>query len=156
MARVEVYRWLGWTVHTPEYYVGSRDEEVLRESGVSYIRAMHDTGYAITEEQSIVAIGEPVVFTLDEPDQNLDPLAVESLTVLVLDHVTDDRERVVLDETGANTGLFTFATALPTAAGVAERFDGVLQTEVSSYAIGYYIDPDLGGDHSIAGSLVTP
>ncbi len=156
MARVELYRWLGWTVHTPEYYVGSRDEGVLREGGVSYIRAMRDTGYAITEEQAIVAIGDPVAFTLDEPDQNLDQFAIESLTVLVLDYMTDDREKIVLDETGTNTGLFAFPVALPTEAGSAQRFDGTLQTEVGSYAIGYYVDPDLGGDRSIAGTLVTP
>ena len=156
MARVELHRWLGWTVHTPEYDRGSRDEELLRESGASCIRAMRDTGYALTEESVSVAIGDPVAFSLDEPGENFDPLQIESLTVLVLDYVTGDRERAVLDETGANSGLFSFASALPTATGTAQRFDGTLQTAVGSYAIGYYADPDLASDRSIAGILVTP
>ncbi len=156
MARIELYRWLGWTVHTPEYTSDSRDADELRESGAAYIRAMRDTGYAITEEAPFAAIGETVAFTLDEPDQNLDPLQVETLSVLVLDYASGDREWVELEETGADTGLFSFRNALPTAAGDSQHSDGVLQTEVGSYAIGYYLDPDLAGDRSIAATQITP
>ena len=59
-----------------------------------------------------------------------------------------------LTETGANTGIFTSATGMPTGSGPMVRFDGLLQTSVGSFVIGYYADADQGNDVCYAGSKV--
>ena len=156
MARVELYRWKGWIGHTPEYDRGNRDEEELRDSGAAYVPALRDTDYAIDDAPRTLHIGESISFTLDEGDQNLNHQQIESMSLLMVDYSTGDRERVTIIETGANTGIFAFASPLPTAAGIAQRHDGVLQSAIGSYAIGRYVDPDLQIDRCISGTKLIP
>lgn len=58
-----------------------------------------------------VQIGGVVYFTVAEPHANLNPAAIDSMTV-VLTTSTGDKETITIYETGANTGVF--AGAMPT------------------------------------------
>jgi hypothetical protein len=155
MSRVELYHWKGWIGHTPEYYTGTRDENDLRTAGARYMQAMHNTSYALAITSPTVQIGQAVPLFADEDDQNLDPFTSETISTLVGDWVTNDREYAFLVETGPNTGEF-FSNSLLTGSGPQQNFDGVLQTVPRSYVVGYYRDPDLSNDRSFAGARIVP
>ena len=156
MARVELYHWKGWIGHTPEYYTGDRDENDLRTAGARYLQAMCDAAYALNVPYPKVHIGDYVTFDADEDDQNLNPAAVESVEVYVGDRVTGDLEKVTLVETGIDTGEFILFPGLITSQGIMNRFDGTLQTVAGSFAVGFYVDPDLANDRCFAGAKIVP
>lgn len=83
--------------------------------------------------------------TVTDPDPNIDPAVAETLTVVVMNPTTGDRETVMLTETGINTGIF--AAALPTSIS-----DGQLVDDGTIYALAgqtltvSYTDPRFSTD----------
>jgi hypothetical protein len=156
MSRVELYHWLDWVVHTPEYDGGPRDEETLRLTGERYIQSMYDALHGVTFVDSVgglerrIDLGDDVFVEVDDLDENRDPLTVETTTVALRDRTTGDRETLLLTETGADDGLFVLAAPLPTEAGAVVPQDGILQTAPGALITAQYVDADRPLDNSLA------
>lgn len=91
----------------------------------------------ITEES---VPGELITVTVDDSDENFDPLAIESFDVLVSNDTNGETEVITLVETGPNTGVFTaqLATTFGTAANVND--DGTLTTQLNDAVTVTYTD----------------
>ncbi len=156
MARVELYHWLDWVVHTPEYDGGLRDEEALRLTGERYIQAMFDALHGVTFLDSMgglvrqFAVGDDLFVEVDDLDENEDPRAVETVRVSVRDRQTGDRENLLLTETGVDTGIFVLAAPIPTSSDPVVAQDGTLQTQSGARITAQYTDDDRPLDNSLA------
>ncbi len=156
MSRVELYHWLDWVVHTPEYDGGPRDEEALRLTGERYIQAMYDALHGVGFVDAgggllrQIRVGDDLFVEVDDLDQNVDPGAVESVVVALRDRLTGDRETVTLAESAPDSGIFVLAAAIPTVAGPVVPQDGILQTAVGARVTAQYIDADRPLDNSLA------
>ena len=162
MARVELYHWLDWVVHTPEYDGGPRDENALRLAGERYIQAMYDALYGVAFVDSVggllrkIQVGDDLFVEVDDLDENRDASVVETVRVALGDRSTGDRETLMLTETGPDSGLFALAAALPTVAGAAVPQDGILQTAAGARVTAQYVDADRPLDNSLALLRVLP
>jgi hypothetical protein len=156
MARVELFRWKGWVVHTVEYDRSTRDENLLRDQGAHCIAATCDTAYALSIPSGTIRLGMHVPLFVDEDDQNQDPHSMQTVDVTLFDWATKDIEVVTLLETGIDTGEFLPMTNIYTAPGVRKPFNGVLQTRIGSVVLALYTDPDLAFDSCFAGALIVP
>ena len=83
--------------------------------------------------------GERVNVQVTDHDQNLDPTAVETITVVVDDLKTGDTETLVLTETGPDTGVFR--GGLPSVIGPASNNDGTLSVARDTRIRATYTDP---------------
>jgi large repetitive protein len=50
---------------------------------------------------------EQIYFRVNDQTGNLNPAALDTITITVTSSVSGDSEQVVLTETGTNTGIFT-------------------------------------------------
>jgi hypothetical protein len=87
-----------------------------------------------------------VTVEVRDPDENRDRSRAETLQADVVDMypaaaATGDREKVSLQETGPDTGIFLSA-CLPVRAGSASRGDGILQAAPGNIISAIYQDPD--------------
>lgn len=98
-------------------------------------------------------LNEPVFITLADANRNTDPAARELIKVTVTSQ-TGDRERLLLQETGADTGVF--AAVIPSNAGTATADDGFLTLATNSRITVDYQDPLWPGDTSASAALVDP
>ncbi len=84
---------------------------------------------------------------VDQPTQNKDGLAVDTLTVTIGNAATGDSETVVLTETDVSSGVFFSETGLPTRPSAQSLpNDGTLQSQTDSLVRATYIDPDVPED----------
>lgn len=87
-----------------------------------------------------------------DPDENTDPLSIDTLTVTVTSS-SGDSETVILSETGVNTGIFTASLATSsTVAGV--NNDSSLYAPLGSVMTLTAIDPDDSSDVSTATAII--
>lgn len=82
--------------------------------------------------------GERVNVQVTDHDQNLDPAAVETVTVVVDDLKTGDTETLILTETGPDTGIFR--GGLPSSLGPASNNDGTLSVAQDTRIRATYTD----------------
>jgi len=99
-------------------------------------------------------LGETIFLRLDDQDQNLDYLVIDTAEVSLTSPANGDSETVLLSETGPNTGIF--AGYLPSGAGSAAANDCVLQGAASGSIEASYADPSDAADQSTASSIVDP
>ncbi len=97
--------------------------------------------------------GEPIYIRVTDDDQNLDPNALDTVTVTLTSAATGDLEKVLLTETGINTGVFAGSIRTEIAATVAG--DCMLQVTRASRVDATY-DDDFDNDSSSASALVDP
>ncbi len=99
-------------------------------------------------------IGEPVFVQLVDSDQNLDMLAIETVTLTLSSSPEGDSESIRLSETGVDTGLF--AGYVPTVSGLAIPGDCVLQVGIDGQVQVDYTDPQDASDNTSAVALIDP
>ena len=99
-------------------------------------------------------IGEPVFVQLEDSDQNLDMLAIETVTLTLSSSPEGDSESIRLSETGVDTGLF--AGYVPTVSGLAIPGDCVLQVGIDGQVQVDYTDPQDASDSTSAVALIDP
>jgi len=84
--------------------------------------------------------GDVLTVTVADQDENVDPAAVDTLTVDVVNTDTGESETLTLTETGPDTGVFTATvdTVLGDTAGTDN--DGVINTTPSDTLVATYVD----------------
>ncbi|WP_052761748.1 DUF11 domain-containing protein [Aurantiacibacter luteus] len=105
------------------YVPGSGSSLPLRPSacGASYISSQRSGGDPVAvavDQTSVVTAGRTLLFSVDLASANIDPGAIDSITV-VLSAASGDRETVTIYETAVDSGRFTGSIAtrrLPPAA----------------------------------------
>jgi uncharacterized repeat protein (TIGR01451 family) len=92
-------------------------------------------------ETTVYHAGEPVIFTLNDPNRNADPTQREFVNVTLSNPVTGDTEILRLQETGPNTGVFAtvIQSAGPDSPVVAN--DGRIAVDVDTTLRVDYTDP---------------
>jgi len=128
------------------------DEFTLRSwSSVSFT----DASGAPVNGYDIPAGSNKAYVKVVDPDQNLDPNAVESMTVTIV--VTNsssqpinpsDTEDIVLVETGSNTGIFVYSSGMDISYSSGSSNDGVLNVSGDEYLYISYTDPNDATDAS--------
>jgi uncharacterized repeat protein (TIGR01451 family) len=104
---------------------------------------------------SIYHQGEPLFFRVADADHNIDPLAAETLWILVSSPARSDSELLLLTETGPNTGLFT--GCLQTfGLGPGQPFNGVLEVTEGARITAQYTDAADAADSVSTSALVDP
>ena len=98
--------------------------------------------------------GEPIFIRLTDIDQNMNPAALETVLVTMLNSTTGDRELLRLTETGPNTGIFT--GYLQTGPGPAAAGNGVLSVVNGSSISASYSDVQDAADARAASVMVDP
>lgn len=101
---------------------------------------------------STFAANESVVIRVTDLDQNMNPAAVETLTV-TLTSSTGDIETITLTETGVNTGIFT-ATVPSSATTVGSNNNGTIYAPAGSALSVSYVDPTDSTDTGSATATV--
>ncbi len=90
---------------------------------------------------------EPIFVTVTDADQNLDPDVVDSVAATLRVAGSNDREALVLVETGANTGVFRNAAGLPSAASsVGVPGNGTVEGRRGYFIEAEYVDPTDAAD----------
>lgn len=103
---------------------------------------------------SLYHAGEPVFIRLTDPDQNLDPIATETVVVTVKDDLSGDVEFIRLNETGPNTGIFVGYVQSTSLAAVSSN--GALSVTNGSRVTASYVDPADSTDSKTAAAIVDP
>jgi hypothetical protein len=98
--------------------------------------------------------GEALFARVADADQNLDPLAVETLLLTLTSLTTGDVEVLRASETGPNTGVFV--AYLMTAPPPPASGDCRLSVAAGETFVASYVDPVDGTDTASAGALVDP
>ncbi len=98
-------------------------------------------------------VGGGIYVTVNDPDENENPLAQDSVSVTVSDAATGDSETLALTETGNNTGVFRNTAALPSTpapalSAMVTSGNGILETQPGHTIKADYADPDYGADTS--------
>ncbi len=94
-------------------------------------------------------VGSGIYVAVNDPDENENHSAQESVNVTVSDATTGDSETLTLTETGNDTGVFRNTTALPSndnATGAPGN--GILETQAGNTIKASYTDPDYSADKS--------
>lgn len=99
-------------------------------------------------------MGEPVFIRLTDLDQNVDPLAAETVVVTVRNDSTGDAEVLRLTETGPNTGVFVGFVQSSGDAGAGN--DGLLNVVNQSTVRVSYVDAYDATDTDATAALVDP
>jgi len=99
-------------------------------------------------------LGETIFLRLDDEDQNVDYLVIDTAEVTLTSPASGDSETILLSETGPDTGIF--AGYLPSGAGRVAANDCVLQGAASGSIEASYADPSDAADQSTASSVVDP
>lgn len=99
-------------------------------------------------------IGEALVIRVADGDQNRDYQRIESVEVSLENAGSGDRERLLLTETGPDTGVF--AGYVDTAGGAVAAGDCVVTERPDSTVLASYEDPQDSGDQSNAVSVADP
>jgi len=102
---------------------------------------------------SLYSTGEPIFVQVADLDQNLDPALVETVHVVVTSS-TGDEEELILNETGADTGVFV--GYVQTTSNPVSQYDGNLSLGENTSVAVQYTDQYDPADTSISGSLVDP
>ncbi len=97
-------------------------------------------------------LGETLLLRLDDSDQNVDALVIDTAVVTISSN--GDAETIRLSETGPNSGIF--AGYLPSAAGAAAPGDCLLQASSGTAVDAAYTDPADPGDLSSSAALLDP
>jgi len=99
--------------------------------------------------------GDPIFIRLTDQDQNLNPLAAETVLVNIINAWMGDSELLRLTETGVSTGVFVgyiqSGYAIP-----ATKNDGICTTDTESEVVVHYVDSQDGTDTAMASSMVDP
>ncbi|MFT5804562.1 MAG: putative repeat protein (TIGR01451 family), partial [Candidatus Paceibacteria bacterium] len=90
------------------------------------------------------AIGDPLIVSVGDADQNFDPLVRESISVRVLANASGDAETVILVESGANTGVFVGYVF--TTSQISVNDDCILRVTSGDSVSAVYTDPTDGTD----------
>ncbi len=94
-------------------------------------------------------VGGGIYVTVNDPDENENPSAQESVNVTVSDAATGDSETLALTEMGNNTGIFHNTTALPSSENATGApGNGTLETQAGDTIKVSYTDPDDSADKS--------
>ncbi|HXX49381.1 MAG TPA: hypothetical protein VEN47_14210 [Myxococcota bacterium] len=98
--------------------------------------------------------GEPVFVKVTDADQNLNPAAIDTVTVTLAAPTVGDTEQIQLQETGVSTGVFV--GYIPSAAPPAPAHDCVLAAPSGQNVTANYVDPADATDKSSATALINP
>ena len=101
----------------------------------------------------LFSTGEPVFVRVDDGDQNIDPLTLDTVNVVVTSS-TGDEEELILTETGINTGIF--AGYVQSTQNAVLPYDGVISLGADTSVTATYTDPLDSSDTSIDTTLVDP
>ena len=165
MKRVELFKLLGFLIHTPEYSDSLSSAEELRVKGQGYARAAYDFLYAprFTDSAGVAVASaslptDSLFVTADDLDANDDPGVEDTILVQVTDPQTGDTEAITLTETGASTGVFRNRSALPVvlSQGAPQSGDGFFESTFGSTIFATYMDADYAPDASSAFLPVDP
>ncbi len=85
------------------------------------------TSAGYTREATVTGLNRPLFLQGDSAACNVDPTAVERVTLTLTSTLTGDSIRTQMIETGPNTGIFRVENPIPTSDGAAVADDGVLQ-----------------------------
>jgi uncharacterized repeat protein (TIGR01451 family) len=103
----------------------------------------YDATISITASSSP---GDTLALAVGDPDANVDPGAVETVPVTVVNNLTGEIEVVTLTETGPSTGVFQGALATAAGAAAGPNNDGTLITRTGDTLTASYLDdPDASG-----------
>jgi len=92
---------------------------------------------------------------LNQPAQNKDDLALDTVTLTVSNTISGDIETVTLTETSVTSGIFFSNDGLPTRPfGQLAVDDGTLKSLSGSYAAAVYTDPVVPEDVAIQSALL--
>ena len=104
---------------------------------------------------SIFHQGEPVFLRVVDPDQNTDPLTVQTVYALAGTAASNDSELLLLSETGPDTGIFVgYIQSGGTAS--AQIHNGLLDVTAGERLSVQYTDPSDASDTTTATALVDP
>ena len=98
--------------------------------------------------------GAAINIQVKDPDQNVNPLVADTVTVVLTSLKTGDTETVVLTETGPNTGIFR--GSMPSTLNTSADNDGVLTVAANSRVQVTYTDPLDAASVSVASALIDP
>lgn len=98
--------------------------------------------------------GDTVFVRLIDPDQDVDPAAPDTVRVTLRIPGTDERETLILRETGDSTGVFT--GYIPGGSGTTRAGDCQLGSITNGRLQGHYVDPEDPSDESEAVALLDP
>ena len=99
-------------------------------------------------------LGEPLFLRVTDADQNVDFQIVDTVVVDVIHDTSGDTERILLSETGADTGIF--AGYVPTARAASVSGDCVLQGTSNSTVRVTYTDPVDAADTAQDTAILDP
>ncbi len=129
------------------------DEEVPVDTPTSTACALELSDAGFTPVFFYVE-NDTVFVQLDDADQNIDPLAAESVTIVIRNLDTGDRETLTATETGIATGVFQASVASSTTAGIALE-DGTLNGSAGDTVQASYTDQYLPSDVCTDSVLIT-
>ena len=99
----------------------------------------------------LFSTGEPVFVRVDDGDQNIDPLTLDTVNVIVTSS-TGDEEELILTETGINTGIF--AGYVQSTQNAVSPYNGVISLGPGTSVTATYTDPldpsDISDDTTLA------
>ena len=101
----------------------------------------------------LFSTGEPVFVRVDDGDQNVDPLTLDTVRVVVTSSAGDEEE-LILTETGVNTGVF--AGYVQSTQNPVSPYDGVISLGPDTSVSAAYTDPLDSSDTSIDTTLADP
>jgi hypothetical protein len=94
--------------------------------------------------------------TVTDADENLNPVAIETVNVTIVDAATGDAETIILTETGLNTGVFRNLAGVNSNVGVAIPGNGTIQTANGSLITATYTDDNDASDVSLDTATMNP
>ena len=98
--------------------------------------------------------GEPIFVRVTDPDQNLNPAAIDNITVTLAAPTVGDVEQLQLQETGVSTGVFV--GYIPSSAPPAPANNCVLAAPAGQTVTANYVDPNDAADKSNDSALIDP
>ena len=136
----------------------SQNADLLNPGSFSPVGAYNDayqlpTTIPVVEAQ-IFHGGQPLIISLEDQDQNLDPTIAEQVLVEISSPETGDREVLLLTEDGTDSGVF-YGYLLTNSSG-STAIDGRLAVVVDGTITARYIDQEDGEDVSTDAALIDP
>ncbi|HNS33246.1 MAG TPA: SdrD B-like domain-containing protein, partial [bacterium] len=89
--------------------------------------------------ESVYKVGDTIYLQVTDPDQDGDSALIETVSVVLTNETTGDRETIILTETGPATGVFR--GSIPSSSAPAVEENGVISVSADTAVKASYTDP---------------
>ncbi|NQS97361.1 MAG: T9SS type A sorting domain-containing protein [candidate division Zixibacteria bacterium] len=126
----------------------------LLSEGQMYLQSFYDYLHPIDFTDYLgfpfdtVSIGDEIYFTIDDPDEDENSYAIESILLTIHSEPTGDIESLLLLETTFNSGVFRNPIGLPLLNEIPQPYNGQLEAEPGDRITAVYQDDDFHLDSS--------